>query len=280
LQELETQSAGTDSRSETAALAEATLSMVTGQRQSQDQLDRLAAELREQLDQEYTSLITSIEEVQALMEAEVSSAWIPPSTADLEAFTKEVDKALVVQQQQRPDDSTCTQVADVIDSRCTQNDTIAELDVAQKPLSGVARRAEAPFAEQYPAGFGERSASIPEETSLPQSGPAVAAQRRPRWADMASDSEDDEDSKKLKRTEKEVQQEHTAAGRDKITKKATATCSKCNRSLGKDAFSRRAWRQARGLGGSAHQSLPEAASASSFSSICLQCTGGSKGTPP
>merc|ERR1712046_329116 len=50
-----------------------------GRRLSHAQLDSLVAGLREQLDQEYTSLLASIEEVQGLMEAEVADAGLLPS---------------------------------------------------------------------------------------------------------------------------------------------------------------------------------------------------------
>lgn len=85
------------SPSEAAAFGESGLQIVVhsrGQRLSRDQLDRLAEGLREQLDQEYTSLLACIEEVQALMEAEVAGAGLLPSRAELEAFVTAARAAL------------------------------------------------------------------------------------------------------------------------------------------------------------------------------------------
>lgn len=56
---------------------------------SREQLERLANVLREQLDQEHTSLLASIDEVQALLEAEVR---LP--RAELDAFVAAADEAL------------------------------------------------------------------------------------------------------------------------------------------------------------------------------------------
>jgi len=67
-----------------------------GQRLSRDQLDRLASELREQLEQEYTSLLSSIEEVQGLMEAEVIGLELLPPLEELEAFAVAAKAALQV----------------------------------------------------------------------------------------------------------------------------------------------------------------------------------------
>lgn len=64
-----------------------------GQRLCCEQLDRLAAELREQLDQEYTSLLSSIEEVQGLMEAEVNDVELLPPLEVLEAFALSAEAA-------------------------------------------------------------------------------------------------------------------------------------------------------------------------------------------
>jgi hypothetical protein len=54
----------------------------------------LAAELQEQLDQEYTSLLSSIDEVQGLMEAEVAGVELLPPLEELEAFAIAAEAAL------------------------------------------------------------------------------------------------------------------------------------------------------------------------------------------
>ncbi|CAE7832338.1 unnamed protein product, partial [Symbiodinium microadriaticum] len=57
-------------------------------------LGRLAGELSEQMDQEYTALMASIEEIQNLMEAEVAGDARLPSIEELEAFTVRIEEAI------------------------------------------------------------------------------------------------------------------------------------------------------------------------------------------
>eukprot|EP00929_Paragymnodinium_shiwhaense_P069705 TRINITY_DN35169_c0_g1_i1.p1 TRINITY_DN35169_c0_g1~~TRINITY_DN35169_c0_g1_i1.p1 ORF type:complete len:598 (-),score=121.71 TRINITY_DN35169_c0_g1_i1:93-1886(-) len=70
-------------------------------RMSRTDLNKLAVELREQIDQEYTSLMTSIEEVQALMEAEVAGTVSWPSSAELLEFAAAVDSVVAALPQAR-----------------------------------------------------------------------------------------------------------------------------------------------------------------------------------
>jgi len=72
-----------------------------GQRLSRDQLQGLATQLREQLDQEHTSLLTSIDEVQGLMEAEVAGVELLPPLEELEAFAVAAEAALQSPELQR-----------------------------------------------------------------------------------------------------------------------------------------------------------------------------------
>lgn len=95
--ELDAQSSATETRSEAATVTEALLgARPIGHRMERNQLDQLAADLKEQLDQEHTSLMSSIEEVQALMEAEVAGVSSLPPRGDLEAFVAAADAALAV----------------------------------------------------------------------------------------------------------------------------------------------------------------------------------------
>jgi len=81
-----------DSRSDTTALQDGiALCLPGGQRARAAQLDGLATILQEQLDQEHTLLLSSIEEVQGLMEAELTSL---PTCADLEAFNEAAEFVL------------------------------------------------------------------------------------------------------------------------------------------------------------------------------------------
>lgn len=95
-EEQDARSTASDLRSD--ALSEAAAAVLARPasvgRMGREQLDRLAAALGEQLDQEHTALMASIEEVQGLMEAEVSGAAAPPSRAELEAFAAEVEGVL------------------------------------------------------------------------------------------------------------------------------------------------------------------------------------------
>lgn len=61
-------------------------------RMAGEQLDHLATELQEQLDQEHTSLLASIEEVQGLMEAEVAAPCTLPPLRDLSSFVADVEQ--------------------------------------------------------------------------------------------------------------------------------------------------------------------------------------------
>ncbi|CAE7380437.1 unnamed protein product [Symbiodinium natans] len=63
-------------------------------RRSVEQLGRLAGDLSEQMDQEYTALMASIDEIQALMEAEVAGDARLPSIEELEAFTERIEVAI------------------------------------------------------------------------------------------------------------------------------------------------------------------------------------------
>lgn len=138
-------------------------------RGSPDFLDAFASELKEQLDLEFKSLLASIEEVQHLLEAEVTQPLGPIETRQ---FVLRLEQA--------------------------------------------AAKAKA-------------------------SAPCNAGEVVPvRWADLASDSDE-------KEPQGSVAPSNLAA---------TAACSCCQRVLRKQDFSRRAWRQVRGLG--AHKA-PEAA---------------------
>mmetsp|Transcript_68837 Transcript_68837/g.224257 ORF Transcript_68837/g.224257 Transcript_68837/m.224257 type:complete len:535 (+) Transcript_68837:150-1754(+) len=87
---------GDGARSEAASVepAHAPPARTKDKRMNRRQLEELAVSMRGQLDEEYTSLMASIEEVQALMEAEVSGTGLLPSRAELEAFCSSAASAL------------------------------------------------------------------------------------------------------------------------------------------------------------------------------------------
>jgi len=126
-----------------------------GRRLSREQLDSLAVELREQLDQERTSLLASIEEVQGLMEAEVADAGLLPSRLELEAFSSDADEALRRLQKE-------------LNSEASQ-------PIDPQPISSPLEQV---------------SQVKNEQTILPPLEQVVAPPARQRWADMASDSEE------------------------------------------------------------------------------------------
>jgi hypothetical protein len=203
-------------------------------------------ELRDQLDLEYTSLITSIEEVQALMEAEVASVWTPPSKADLEAFTEEVDKVLCLQP--------------IVDERSSGDGCVEP----SAPASVLGASTQPEIVAVGSDGGAETVAGIvPPVVRGPTSPTSVIA--RPRWADIASDSEEADCIESCTTQPTPVERE----GYDKAAFKATTLCSKCNKYLGRHDFSRRAWRQARGLGNNERRQPRTEANGS----VCLQCTG-------
>mmetsp|Transcript_94493 Transcript_94493/g.147722 ORF Transcript_94493/g.147722 Transcript_94493/m.147722 type:complete len:468 (-) Transcript_94493:68-1471(-) len=109
-----------------------------GQRLSRDQLDRLAAELVEQLDQEYTSLLSSIEEVQQLMEAEVAGVSLLPSLDDLDAFVVNADAALKrLEELEAPSFSPCKLMERVEPVNLATADAPADLSLKSPSKVGL-----------------------------------------------------------------------------------------------------------------------------------------------
>lgn len=229
--ELDAQSSATDSRSEVAALTDGTLTRRSpGQRMSREQLDVLSAGLKEQLDQEYTSLMASIEEVQGLMEAAVVGAELLPCWDDLAAFREEMDRW-----SQRTAIGAIPELpkADVAEDRILQLESVC---------SGGTRLSQDDFGSAEPT----------------QSAPS-----RQRWADFAADSDDEV----LKATRSAA--ESIRILRDSCSS-AFALCCKCEQMLGRKEFSRRMWRQARGLDPNGCKRPTEA--------VCTSCTGVAKGS--
>jgi hypothetical protein len=245
-----------------------------GQRLSRDQLDRLAAELIEQLDQENTSLLSSIEEVQALMEAEVAGASLLPSIEELEAFARDADAALryleglrsTIDTESKDLDETRREHIDATGSPSLVHEDRYPLRVDSESCSeeknretieeeGFSRR-ELPASEE---SLAHRCHCEVESSVATQSGmgawqsevksqmpPSRKVESRPRWADLSDDDDETFDISMF------VAPTPPAGGAMRErggTLPARAMCSKCRHELGKDSFSRRAWRQARGLGG-------------------------------
>lgn len=218
VREAETQSlATTDVRSDVTGLLDSlgpfqSVSAERGRR-SREQLEQLALELGDQLDQEYTSLMASIEEVQTLMEAEMAGDAQMPSIEELEAFTVKVDQAI---EQIREETTTVIEEETVEPAIGKQQSSNVALQTEKKPLA------------------------LQEEQAASQ---VVAA--RPRWSDMCSDSEHEE---ALFGVGAGLQCPCPPQSQVKGSDAAKAQCSRCHRYLGRSFFSRRAWRQVRGLG--------------------------------
>jgi len=83
---------------------------------------------------------------------------------------------------------------------------------------------------------------------------------RPRWVDL-SDEEERSGTPTLA-----AQKAHAGGSSRIVTAAARAMCSECREELGKESFSRRAWRQARGLGGAGLASGPLE------SAVCRDCS--------
>jgi len=225
-------------------------------RMSRRQLEELAARLRVQIDEEHTSLIASIDEVQALMEAEVAGAGLLPSRTEMESFCTAVAAALT---------------PEVLPSCRTPNgkagpvECLAEPSLVLAPAVGQAP-APAPVVAKsaVPAPLPEISATFAPttapDTEAPLLSPAASAKLapsatlRPRWADFASDS----DEEVLAPCDPGPAAEGVPGGRGGGNAPARAACAACKQHLGRSAFSRRAWREAR-RGGEA-------------TSVCLACS--------
>lgn len=226
-----------------------------------DQLDRLAAELREQLEQEHTSLMASIEEMQGLIEAEVDGGVPRPSIADLEAFASQVDVLM-------------------------RSSGGSDGDRPRSQAEVATGRQRAAVSEEAPPGIPEAAAESVEEAAEPEAAeaalvllphsparapprPASALPARPRWADMGSDSDEAREAPSKPVAVSLATSSASAGGAP-----AQASCSKCLRLLGRAAFSRRAWRQARGLGGGACRGELHTAGGG-HGAVCITCSGGS-----
>jgi len=128
--------------------------MTTRKRRQNTELKKLAVELTEQLDQEYTALMASIEEIQALMEAEVAGDARLPSVEDLEGFARQIDVALLNLE------------AEKVETANKAKDLEAVLEISDV------------FSMDAPV---TPAVLVPERTR----------RSRPRWADLNSDSEND-----------------------------------------------------------------------------------------
>lgn len=250
----------------------------SGQRMSCEQLEKLATELRDQLDEEHTSLMASIEEVQQMMEVEVADASLMPSLSDLESFCSQVDMALArfpastapsspsassgSCRDRRCRSAVCTPVLEAKDS-CDDADTsheqkvesAAELDQSFKRLHWTPQAGEDLGIQRDPE---EQSVRLEQVTGTSSSSVGFSGQR-PRWADMASDSESDQELRH------HIQPITVSAVR------SVAECNRCQQVRGRNCFSRRAWRQARGSGAEGSRA-PTGAS-------CLVCSKSSSALP-
>lgn len=189
-----------------------------------DQLNRLAEELREQIDQEYTSLMASIEEIQTLMEAEVAGEAQLPSVEELEAFISHVNEAL------------SNVMAFEADSRIdlSEHAKQSRREAKEADLSPVIEESSSEDCPRQNA-----SASIVLE-ALELSERFTSSTVRQRWADMGSD--DDIEQAEVLSFCKE-----TETFPPKAATATLAECRRCYQQLPRASFSRRAWREARGL---------------------------------
>eukprot|EP00747_Dinoflagellata_sp_TGD_P165474 gnl/TRDRNA2_/TRDRNA2_186782_c0_seq1.p1 gnl/TRDRNA2_/TRDRNA2_186782_c0~~gnl/TRDRNA2_/TRDRNA2_186782_c0_seq1.p1 ORF type:complete len:436 (+),score=77.66 gnl/TRDRNA2_/TRDRNA2_186782_c0_seq1:132-1439(+) len=263
-----------------------------GRRLTPEQLDLLAAELREQLDQEYTSLLASIEEVQALMEAEVSGAGLLPSRAELEDFVARADQVLA------NSDEIATSAASECEVASSHEAAAARSDEASAPASAPRTPSSGCLSSPVsPAGCSSKGKAMSWDASLSLSeeavlfdvslsreskgleshvrtddgyvlehAPAISTVAvaavptpRPRWADL-SDSEEGAGAQQSGLAASVPAASACDGGGRGV---AHATCSRCAKQLPRSGFSRRAWRQARGLGATAGEPRPAA---------CLLCS--------
>lgn len=230
-------------------------------RRSVEQLGRLAGELSEQMDQEYTALMASIEEIQNLMEAEVAGDARLPSIEELEAFTVRIEEAIgtlkLEVESNLPSSAKPSvparlpvpELAAVWESPDATPEARRACTLAEETRPSIEHlllreleELDIKFPIQEPPSV-PLSAAPPEPERLPQ---------RPRWADL-SDSED------------AIPVACETQDRGSKLQPAVAQCGRCCRLLDKSCFSRRAWRQVRGKGS---QGLRAPNSAS-----CRDCSG-------
>eukprot|EP00913_Durusdinium_trenchii_P027256 g25571.t1 len=211
------------------------------QRRHSTELQKLAVELKEQLDQEYTALMASIEEIQALMEAEVAGDARLPSVEELEGFvarrpvkkgTEPIDRALATWPSSAPPiDPAPEHRAPSAGAGCAGAEVV-------EPKGGSDRSsaceidlwldAALEIGEIYPL-------QTPPAPSVAVLVPEACRRERPRWADLNSDSDD-------------AAAPAACAASLTLSAPAVAECARCQRLLTKSSFSRRSWRQVRGKG--------------------------------
>ncbi|CAK9025299.1 Hypothetical protein SCF082_LOCUS17020 [Durusdinium trenchii] len=202
------------------------------QRRHSTELQKLAVELKEQLDQEYTALMASIEEIQALMEAEVAGDARLPSVEELEGFVARIDRALATWPSSAPPiDPAPEHRAPSAGAGCAGAEVV-------EPKGGSDRSsaceidlwldAALEIGEIYPL-------QTPPAPSVAVLVPEACRRERPRWADLNSDSDD-------------AAAPAACAASLTLSAPAVAECARCQRLLTKSSFSRRSWRQVRGKG--------------------------------
>lgn len=212
-------------------------------RRQNTELKKLAIELTEQLDQEYTALMASIEEIQVLMEAEVAGDARLPSVEDLEEFAKQINVALSTLEAPMVAPSDASDADAAVSTAVAAVDAVRPQEVPKASLEAVLEISDV-FQETPPEVCPPLVAPLPAVLV-----PLAERQWRPRWADLASDSDS------------EAPRKEAAA--------ALAPCARCQRSLTRSSFSRRAWRQVRGKG-----ALGERKSDNAW---CRQCAESFKG---
>lgn len=223
-------------------------------RRQNTELKKLAIELTEQLDQEYTALMASIEEIQVLMEAEVAGDARLPSVEDLEDFTQQINVALSTLEAARPPQASIAEAADAATVEFVRPQEVSMASVrptVSKPAPAPAAQLEALLEISDVFQETEKPEVCPPTAVASVLVPLAERQWRPRWADLADDEVD-------------LPQRPLIPPAPVIQEPAVAPCARCQRSLTRSSFSRRAWRQVRGKG-----ALGERKSDNAW---CRQCT--------
>ncbi|CAJ1358780.1 unnamed protein product [Effrenium voratum] len=160
-------------------------------RQSNEQLCKLAAELREQMDQEYTALMASIDEIQRLMEAEVAGDAQLPSIAELQTFTASIDEAtrkLHATQANAP-----AEVCKGSASSASSESGLLEKrrDSLDAKLEAILEIGEVYHSESILPSEPTKMCNVQlEDKDDRMLVPAAIRFERPRWADLCSDSDE------------------------------------------------------------------------------------------
>lgn len=265
----EVRSLGTDCHSEHMAHIDGFVTCPSS-RTASEQLDHLARELREQLDQEHTSLLASIEEVQGLMEAEVVAPRTLPSFSALSLFVDAVE-----QLREKSGNAGTLHVHDppaeaspAYTERGELPPDLVPAQVVREP-SATTSSVKNPRPRWADLSDSDKEGITPSRPCLAPRAPDEAPRtHRQRAASQQSAEVQRSGSCDVPRAPCQASQQSAKVQRSGSRDAPRAPCQACGEVLARSAFSRRAWRRARSAVAPAG-----CGDADAESGTCLACTG-------